>query len=78
MPRVIRVWIREDGEPPCVLQADKLPRGPGRAYDVTGARSRADAVAAVADFLQPEPDRRADRDAWNRWDVAQDSVSEVL
>lgn len=78
MAKSIRIWWREDGEPPCVLQADKLPRGPGRAYDVVGARSRREAEAAVRRFLAPEPDRRTDKAEWLAWDEARDRVSEVL
>lgn len=76
--KVIRVWWRTDGEPPCVLQRDKWPRtGGGDVYDVTGAKGRTDAEGLVRRFRQGEPDRRADPQGYLAWLDACDSVKPV-
>lgn len=74
--KVIRVWWRTDGEPPCVLQRDRWPAD-GLVYDVTGAKSRAEAEALVRAFRRDEPDRRADPQGWLAWADAQDRVEAV-
>ena len=70
----IKVWVREDGQPPCTLAADSKARGPGSVYSVK-ARNAREGIAAVLLSITPEPDRRTDREAWVAWDLASEFVS---
>lgn len=71
--RSLFVWVREDGEPPCLLAPGDAPRGPGSVYEVTGARSRAEACRLVSVAKSPEPPTKP-RARWGAWADAKDAV----
>lgn len=71
------IWVREDGADACVLQVGTPPRGPGRVYEVFGARSRVEAAGWVSRASRPEPDLREDAVGWARWRQAKDATREV-
>lgn len=77
MGKLIWIWVREDGERPCVLQRGSPPRGPGKVYEVAFCRNRDQAVNRVKLSLSPEPDRREDRMHWAAWEEACESVRAV-
>lgn len=75
--KIIRIWWREDGDAPCVLQGGKDAPGPGAVYDVEGVRTRAEAVARVQAYRLGQPDRRVDPGGWLRWAEASDTVTRI-
>lgn len=70
------VWVREDGEPPCLLQRGARPRGPGEVYEVEAA-TRAEAERTLALGLRPEPDADEDPAAWARWKACAKRIETV-
>lgn len=77
MAKIITVWVREDGEPPCCLERGAPARGPGRVFEVE-AKNRRAAVELVRLAMQPEPSKREDRAGWNKWDEACELVVERI
>lgn len=75
--KTLNVWIREDGEPPCLLQAGRKAPGPGEVFVVQGAKTRNEAVALVRLYLSEEPDEERDGDRFLAWRKAQRRVSRL-
>lgn len=78
MAKVVRLWIRQDGEKPKAVARDatKAP-GPGFLVDVE-AKSADVARALYALALRDEPDEAKDPQGWLSWRAAKRAVREVI
>ncbi len=77
----VRLWAREDGvdenQPKAIaLEATRGP-GPGRVFDVLGARTATEARQVLAVFRGAEPDEQQDGESWLAWRAARRNVQEV-
>lgn len=77
MAKVVRLWIREDGEEPKAVAGDatKAP-GPGRLVDVEASSAKA-ARAIYARAQLAEPSEELDPEGWIAWRAARRAVMEV-
>lgn len=78
MNKLVWLWVREDGERPCLIQRGKPPRGKGEVFQVEGARNRSEAASAVALALGACPDEEKDPHGFLAWRAARRVVKRVV
>lgn len=77
MAKVVRLWIRQDGEAPKAVASDaSAAPGPGVLVDVE-AKSADAARALYAMTQRPEPREQDDPQGWLEWRAAKRAVREV-